>query len=292
MSKSIIEVNKLNKNFILPLSRKKVPAINNLSFSVKEGSVVGFLGANGAGKTTTLKILLELIFQDSGEVLIFGKPNSSQHVKEKLGFLTERPYFYDYLTAREFLKFTADLFSIKHPKEKIKTLLEEVGLSHAADRPLRRFSKGMLQRIGIAQALINTPSLLILDEPMSGLDPDGRAEISKIIAATNQSGTTVLFSSHQLPDVENLCDRVVMIDRGHLIAEDTVKNLLESQSKGFFMEFIKKDLISIEHVTFKTKEELQSAIDRERALSSQILKVDMLKPKLEEVYLNLQKASR
>jgi ABC-2 type transport system ATP-binding protein len=289
---NIIEVKNLKKNFILPLSRKRVKVLDDLSFTVREGSVVGFLGANGAGKTTTLKIILQLIFQDSGSVEIFGKSNQDPAFRQQLGFLTERPYFYDYLTGYEFLKFSGDLFQNASGRGRIDSLLEEVGLTHAAHRPLRRYSKGMLQRIGIAQALINDPKLLILDEPMSGLDPDGRAEICRIIERSNKKGTTILFSSHLLPDVESLCDRVVIIDRGRLIAEDSVSALLERESKGYQLEFEKKDSRATVQLIFKTSDELQRGIDEMRSKGLRIMKVEMIKPSLEEVYLNLQKASR
>jgi ABC-2 type transport system ATP-binding protein len=274
------------------LSRKRVKVLDDLSFTVREGSVVGFLGANGAGKTTTLKIILQLIFQDSGSVEIFGKSNQDPAFRQQLGFLTERPYFYDYLTGYEFLKFSGDLFQNASGRGRIDSLLEEVGLTHAAHRPLRRYSKGMLQRIGIAQALINDPKLLILDEPMSGLDPDGRAEICRIIERSNKKGTTILFSSHLLPDVESLCDRVVIIDRGRLIAEDSVSALLERESKGYQLEFEKKDSRATVQLIFKTSDELQRGIDEMRSKGLRIMKVEMIKPSLEEVYLNLQKASR
>ncbi|MDZ4677825.1 MAG: ABC transporter ATP-binding protein [Oligoflexia bacterium] len=283
-----IEVSGLAKNFILPLTRRRVPALKDLSFSVKAGGLVGFLGANGAGKTTTLKIILRLIFADHGEVKIFGKNHNDLSVKNKIGFLTERPYFYDYLTGREFLTFCAKIFKKKDILKRIDPLLEEVGLSHAADRPLRRYSKGMLQRIGIAQALVNDPELLILDEPMSGLDPDGRSEVSKIIASCNKRGVTVMFSTHLLPDVETLCDRVIMIDHGKLIVESAVTDLLESQTKGFTLEIKKAGQNQNLSFNFEDDASLQAAIDQARKEQSRIIKVLPQRPSLEEVFLKLK----
>jgi ABC-2 type transport system ATP-binding protein len=283
-----IEVTGLSKSFVLPLTRRRVAALHNLSFTVKKGGLVGFLGANGAGKTTTLKIILRLVYADQGSVKIFGESHNNISVKNRIGFLTERPYFYDYLTGREFLSFCAKLFKKADALKRIEPLLEEVGLTHAADRPLRRYSKGMLQRIGIAQALINEPELLILDEPMSGLDPDGRAEVSKIISRCNKRGVTVLFSTHLLPDVETLCDRVIMIDHGKLIVESAVSDLLESQTKGYLLEVKRENQHITSSLHFTDEASLQRAIDEERKIKSKIIKVMPERPSLEEVFLKLK----
>jgi len=283
----IIEVTHLVKDFALPLSRRKVRAVDDLSFSIEEGGIVGFLGANGAGKTTTLKTMMRLIFPTKGNVKIFGEDNSNLAFKEKTGFLTERPYFYDYLTGREFLKFCAQLFSDRSAVKRVDGLLEEVGLAHAADRPLRRYSKGMLQRVGIAQALINDPRLLVLDEPMSGLDPDGRADMGRLISNAHKRGATILFSTHLLPDVENLCDRVIMINKGKLVVEDTVSNLLNSFTKGFELETIKG-----QKKTFNSDAELQGAITESLKNGDKIFRVSPGRPSLEEVYIRLKDQSK
>lgn len=282
-----LEIRNLSKNFTLPFSRKKVNAVDDLSFAVHEGGITGFLGANGAGKTTTLKSVLGLIFPDQGEIKIFGQSNLDTSVREKIGFLTERPYFYDYLSGREFLKFCAGLFSDPQCASRIDGLLEEVGLSHAADRPLRRYSKGMLQRVGIAQALINKPQFIILDEPMSGLDPDGRAEISKIISNAHKKGSTILFSSHILSDVESLCDRVVMIHKGKLVVESKVSDLLATHTAGYVVE--SKSKSDIEKKVLATESELQNEIDRLRKTGSTILRVYPQRPNLEEIFMKLKK---
>jgi ABC-2 type transport system ATP-binding protein len=289
-----LEVSHLVKDFILPLSRKKVRAVDDLSFTVNEGGIIGFLGSNGAGKTTTLKMIMELIFPTSGFVKIFGRPNSELSIKEKIGFLTERPYFYDYLTGREFLKFCGQLYSDSTHLSRIDGLLEEVGLSHAADRPLRRYSKGMLQRVGIAQAIINNPKLLILDEPMSGLDPDGRAEMGQLILNSHKKGATVLFSTHLLPDVEHLCDRVIMINKGKLVVESPVSELLNSYSKGFEVDLSPKktQFRDLEKNVYKTDEELQRALSEAIGRGDKVIRVSPGRPSLEEVYMKLKSQSQ
>jgi ABC-2 type transport system ATP-binding protein len=288
-----LEVIDIKKDYILPLRRRKVRAVDGLSFSLEEGGVVGFLGANGAGKTTTLKIILRLIFATSGQVKIFGRSHEDGSFTHHVGFLTERPYFYDYLTGREFLKFCAQLFPGSGAEKRVDGLLQEVGLDGAADRQLRRYSKGMLQRIGIAQALINDPKLLILDEPMSGLDPDGRAEMGQIIRRAHQRGATIIFSTHLLPDVEQLCDRVVIIDKGKLVVESRVADLLSSHGTGYAVEFLKPNprLQVVERQTFADEASLQKGIDEIRRGGGIIRSVHPQRPSLEEVFLSLKRRS-
>jgi ABC-2 type transport system ATP-binding protein len=289
-----IEVSQIVKDFVMPMSRKRVRAIDGLSFKVQEGGLVGFLGANGAGKTTTLKIILRLIFADQGGVKIFGKDNSDLAIRQHIGFMTERPYFYDYLTGREFLKFCAQLFNDAEAVKRVDPLLEEVGLAHAADRQLRRYSKGMLQRVGIAQAVINNPKLLILDEPMSGLDPDGRAEVAGIIANIHKRGTTVIFSTHLLPDVEHLCDRVIMINKGKLVVEDAVAALLDRYSEGWVLDVRTKatEHASLSTLTFKEENQLQNAIADAVKNGDKIQGVRLNRPSLEDVFLKLKSEAR
>jgi len=213
------------------LSLRKYWILRDLSFSVEQGEIFGFIGPNGAGKTTTLKLILDLIRPDKGRIRIFGDSHRSVAVKRRLGFLPENPYFYDYLTAEEFLDFYARLFGMPRAARRRKTdeLLERVGLANRRDRQLRKFSKGMLQRIGLAQALINDPELIILDEPMSGLDPVGRREVRDIILSLKAAGKTVLFSTHILSDTELICDRVGILSRGDLKAVGRVSDLLGSR---------------------------------------------------------------
>lgn len=200
-------------------------SVNNLDLSIQKGSVFGFLGPNGAGKTTTIKMIVGLAKPTSGSITIAGGTPDEMSVKQKIGFMPESPSFYLYLTGREFLEFVANIFTIKHPKEKINELLLSVELLDAADRQIRTYSKGMLQRLGLAQALINDPDILFLDEPLDGLDPLGRAEIKKIILDLKSKNKTIFLNSHILSDVAELCDYVGIIDKGTLLVVDTPSNI-------------------------------------------------------------------
>jgi ABC-2 type transport system ATP-binding protein len=228
-NKPPLKIKNLKKSFNTGfLNMKRVKAVSGLSLTLKKGEIFGLLGPNGAGKTTTLKMITALIFPDKGSIEIFGKPPSSVSARKRIGFLPENPWFYDYLTAKEFLLMAAGIFGIKSDlaKERITKLLDQLGISHVADVPLRKFSKGMLQRAGLAQALINDPDLIILDEPLSGLDPIGRRELREIILDLKNRGKTVLFSSHILSDVEEMCDRVAIISKGTLKTIGDLESLL------------------------------------------------------------------
>ncbi len=228
----IIELQHLSKEFRVGFFRKRVRAVRDLSLTVHQGEIFGFLGPNGAGKTTTIKMLMGLIYPSQGQAKLFGLPSDDLRAKARLGFLPEHPYFYDYLTGLEFLNFYARLFGLSSSirSVRVERLLEQVGLSHARKLPLRKYSKGMIQRVGIAQALINDPDLVILDEPMSGLDPIGRKDVRDIIFRLRDSGKTVFFSSHILQDVEMLCDRVAIVTKGQLRKLGTLHDLLAELS--------------------------------------------------------------
>src|SRR6185503_18910792 len=217
---AIVEIEQLTKDYEVGFWRKKkVRALDGLSLQVNEGEIFGFLGANGAGKTTTLKLLMRLMFPTSGNARILGRDISDLTMHNQIGYLPENPYFYDYLTAREFLDYCGQLFGIPAAKRKEKTanLLTRVNLdSKSWNVQLRKFSKGMLQRVGLAQALVNDPVIVFLDEPMSGLDPVGRREVRDLIAGLRQEGKTVFMNSHILSDIEVLCDRVAILKRGKL----------------------------------------------------------------------------
>jgi ABC-2 type transport system ATP-binding protein len=225
----VVQTEKLCKVFRVGFWGRRVTAVDGLSLNVQRGEVFGFLGPNGAGKTTTIKMLMGLIYPSGGTAALFGQPIGDPAAKAKVGFLPESPYFYDYLTSREFLQFYGHLFGLvgRTLSTRIDELLDLVGMTHARDLQLRKFSKGMLQRVGIAQALINDPELVILDEPMSGLDPIGRKEVRDLILRLKESGKTVMFSSHILHDAELLCDRVVMIMKGRLVACGQVSELID-----------------------------------------------------------------
>jgi ABC-2 type transport system ATP-binding protein len=211
------------------LRLKRIPALVDLDLAVREGEIFGFVGPNGAGKTTALKILAGLLRPTSGRALIFDRRVTDPEAKRRLGFLPENPYFYDYLKPEEFLDFCGRLFGLprRERQDRIDRLLALVGLEFARGRPLRRFSKGMLQRIGIAQALINEPALVVLDEPMSGLDPIGRREVRDLIAQLRSEGKTVFFSTHILTDVELLCDRVALLVGGRLRGMGRIEELVD-----------------------------------------------------------------
>lgn len=223
-----LELNELTKSFRSDFFFKNIRVLNSVNINVEEGSIYGFLGPNGAGKTTTIKCVLGLIYPNSGSINIFGKPLVSVNDREKIGFLPENPYYYDYLTAKETLRFSGQLFSIprKEIKKRSDEILKLVGLYGKENVKLKKFSKGMLQRIGLAQALINNPDLVILDEPFTGLDPIGRKELRDIIIALKAEGRTVFFSSHILQDMEMIVDDVGIIIEGKISKEGKLSDLL------------------------------------------------------------------
>jgi ABC-2 type transport system ATP-binding protein len=226
----VVAAEKLQKTFALGFMRKKVRAVEDVSFEVRRREIFGFLGPNGAGKTTTLKMMMGLIFPTAGAAWLFGKKVPSIESKRRLGFLPENPYFYDYLSGEELLDLMGRLFGLDRAerRRRARALLDRVGLGRAGatSLPLRKYSKGMLQRLGIAQALVNDPELVVLDEPMSGLDPIGRKEIRDLIRDLRAEGKTVLFSTHILADVELLCDRVAIVVGGRLRDSGPLDQLL------------------------------------------------------------------
>lgn len=230
MTSPVIEISELTKDHISHILRKRFRALDSITLNVNRNETFGLLGLNGAGKTTTLKLLLGLLRPTSGSIKVLDEP--AGHIKSlaKIGFLPENPYFYSYLTPREFLDFSGQLFGIPRHKrqERSKELLEMVSLKEQADVPVRKFSKGMLQRVGIAQALINDPELIFFDEPMSGLDPIGRRDVRLIMNRLKEQGKTVFFNSHLLPDVNEVCDRVAILHRGKLAGQDTIANISQN----------------------------------------------------------------
>jgi len=229
VSNPVIQVHKLSKTFRHGFWRKRVDALRDVSFEVERGSIFGFLGPNGAGKTTTIKILTGLIAATGGEASVLGKPVPSPEARSRLGFLPENPYVYPYLTPREFVRMCGQLSAVHGEKLRKRTehVLERVGMTYAAERPVQRLSKGMLQRTCLAAALVHEPDLLILDEPMSGLDPVGRKEVRDIILEERKGGRTVFFSSHILSDVESMCDQVTILRKGEVVVEGKMDTLLQ-----------------------------------------------------------------
>jgi ABC-2 type transport system ATP-binding protein len=228
---TVLELAGVSKSYRTHLALRKYWILRDLSLEVRAGEIFGFIGTNGAGKTTTIKLALGLIFPDAGAIRLFGMDAGRPEARRRVGFLPENPYLYDYLTGEEFLDFHARLFGFPaaERRRRARALLERVGLANRGDRQLRHYSKGMLQRIGLAQALVNEPELVILDEPMSGLDPIGRREVRDIILDLKTRGRTVFFSTHILSDTEMICDRVGMLVRGRLAAVGAIDDLVSRE---------------------------------------------------------------
>jgi ABC-2 type transport system ATP-binding protein len=228
----VLELEGVAKSYRTHLSLRKYWILRDLSLTVREGEIFGFIGTNGAGKTTTIKLALGLVFPDAGSIRIFGQDAGRPEARSRVGFLPENPYFYDYLTGAEFLDFHARLHGLRGAdrRHRVRDMLDRVGLGNRGGRQLRHFSKGMLQRIGLAQALINDPDLVILDEPMSGLDPIGRRDVRDLILDLKARGRTVFFSTHILSDTELICDRVGMLVRGSLKAVGAVEDLVRGET--------------------------------------------------------------
>jgi ABC-2 type transport system ATP-binding protein len=245
---NVIEIQNLTKDYKTGFFKSRTSrALDDLSLTVKGGQIFGFLGGNGAGKTTTIKILMGLLYPTSGSAAILGRPISDVSMHRTIGYCPENPYFYDYLSARELMNYFGELFGLDRVarSKRSEELLSLVGLDQTAwDRQLRKFSKGMLQRVGLAQALINDPEVVFLDEPMSGLDPIGRREIRELIAGLRTQGKTVFMSTHILSDIEALCDEVAILRHGKLAATGNLQELLtnENERQGFEVTVANIDL--------------------------------------------------
>ena len=234
-----LRVQDLRKTFYPGLFEKPIEVLKGLSFDVRRGEIFGFLGPNGAGKTTTIKAITELIFPDSGTISVCGFPQTSLEAKRRIGFMTESPYVYPHLTGREFLRFCAELLAVdrSQQEDRISRILDDVGMTGSGDRKMGTYSKGMLQRVALGQALLGDPELLILDEPMSGLDPIGRRDVRDMILRQAAAGVTVFFSSHIIPDVEALCDRVAIVVDGRVRAVGTVGDLVSREADRYEVTF-------------------------------------------------------
>ena len=231
-----IRIEELTKDYAIGFWRKRpYRALDRLSLSIETGEVFGFLGPNGAGKTTTLKLLMQLIFPTSGRAEILGSPVGSVAMRRRIGYLPENPSFYDHLTAEELLDYFAQLFgyAAAERRKRVTALLDRIGIGAERRLQLRKFSKGMIQRVGIAQALINDPEVIFLDEPMSGLDPLGRRDVRSLILELRDQGRTVFFSSHILADAEAMCSRVAVVARGQLAASGRLTDILAFEVRGW-----------------------------------------------------------
>jgi ABC-2 type transport system ATP-binding protein len=230
---AVIRVERLKKEFRQGFWMRRVLAVKDISFQVDRGDIFGFLGPNGAGKTTTIKMLTGLISPSSGRAELFGDAVPSRKALGRIGFLPENPYVYPYLTPAEFVVLCGRLSGLgsRAARDRTRQVLDQVGIAYAADRPVRRLSKGMLQRTGLAAALVADPELLILDEPMSGLDPIGRKEVRDLIVEERRRGRTIFFSTHILNDVESLCDRVAILRKGEVVVSGRISDLLRRDAR-------------------------------------------------------------
>ncbi len=226
----LLEVEKLAKTFRVGFFGRRVQALRGVSLQVRRGESLGYLGPNGSGKTTSIKCILTLIRPTQGQVRLFGLDPTDPLARARVGYLPESPYFYDYLKPTEVLDYVGRLYGLDRGtlRKRIPELLDRLGLSESMNRPLRGFSKGMLQRVGIAQSLLSDPDLLVWDEPMSGLDPIGRKEVRELMIDLRRQGKSLFFSSHVLADVETLCDSVCILDRGAVVAQGALSDLLHA----------------------------------------------------------------
>jgi ABC-2 type transport system ATP-binding protein len=296
-----IEIQGLSKNYAVGFWKKQIrPALKSLDLKVNVGETFGFLGPNGAGKTTTLKLLMGIIFPTAGSATILGKDLFDPEIKRKIGFLPEQPYFYDYLSAPELLDYYARLSGVpaSQRRQRISDLLKRVGLGDVGNKHLRKFSKGMLQRVGIAQAIIHDPEVVFLDEPMSGLDPLGRHEVRELIQQLKDEGKTIFFSTHILSDAETLCDRVAVIHKGELrgvgVVNDFRSNIAEKTEVvwvGTAALAAVRQLVLEHHETGDTvratvqSTDLDSVLDKIRQQRARLISVTPVHRTLEEYFL-------
>jgi ABC-2 type transport system ATP-binding protein len=307
-----VEIDGLTKDYEVGFLRKRrVRALDGLSLTVGRGEIFGFLGANGAGKTTTLKLLMRLMYPTSGGARILGRDIGDTAMHADIGYLPEHPYFYDYLTARELLEYCAELFgyAAAERRRRAADLLARVRLDEKAwDKQLRKFSKGMLQRVGLAQALVNDPAVVFLDEPMSGLDPVGRREVRDLIASLRTTGTTVFLCSHILSDVEVLCDRAAVLRKGRLAHIGRLEELRgQGQARPMEVVVSSEDAARLEaalapfgaarltatpggaRVEVPTESEVDEVLRALRAAGARLVAVQPVGNPLEELFVNEEK---
>jgi ABC-2 type transport system ATP-binding protein len=308
MPGAAIEIENLTKDYPFGfLHLKKKRSLEGLTMQVESGEVFGFLGPNGAGKSTTIKLLVGLIFPDAGSARILGKPITDIEMHRDIGYLPEQPYFYDYLTAAEVLDYFARFHDLtaSDRSERVERMLKKVGLETARKIQLRKYSKGMLQRVGLAQAILHDPKVVILDEPMSGLDPIGRREVRDIILELKREGRTVLFSTHILSDAEMLCDRVGVIVGGKLRGVGAPGEMVGMKAHGMEILFelpgtgataaaviAKATKTGDRYRLHVPEEELYAALEQLRSVGAKILSAAQVKASLEEYFMDLIEADR
>jgi ABC-2 type transport system ATP-binding protein len=286
----MIEFNNVTKKFKKNFWEKEFVAVSDMSFSIESGDLVGFLGANGAGKTTLIKILMDFSRQTSGSIN-FGKDmgETSNEIKSSIGYLPERPYLYPHLTGREFLEYIGKINSINNVnlQELIVHWCEKMEIAHALDKLTKEYSKGMLQRLGFVSCLIHSPRLLVLDEPLSGLDPIGRRDFKKIMLELNKNGVTVFFSSHIVSDVEEICNKVIFIEKGKLVYEGNLDALLMKHANDLYtIKTLVNDKIETVHLN---KEDKNNYIKDMMANGVEIVEMEKEKITLEEIIYKIKK---
>ncbi|TGU72272.1 ABC transporter ATP-binding protein [Geomonas terrae] len=300
-----IDVRSIGKTFTKKLT-KKVCALNDVSFSVAEGSAFGFIGPNGAGKSTTIKILMGLLRPDSGNTFFYGQNSFEPAARKRVGYLAENPAYYDYLTPRELLEFVACHYDTPAAAraDRVDEVLEQVGLTAAADRPIRSLSKGMVQRIGLGQTLVHDPDLYILDEPMSGLDPLGRVLVADIIQQLKRRGKTVFFSTHIINDVERICDDVLLLVGGSVRYHGSVKTVVD-QSYNTYEVVVRNDAAAAamepglvlsearegETVRLSVPKQNLEAVIAKVSHHGELLSVEPERRTLEQIFVELIKSS-
>ena len=264
----------------------KVAALKDLTLEVTAGEVFGFLGPNGAGKSTTIKAVMGLIRPDSGGISVFGQPMQSRESRLRVGYLPENPSFYEFLTAREYLRFVGRAFAMSEEEIKVQSgaVLELLDLDAAAGRPIRGYSKGMVQRLGLAQAMLHDPDLYILDEPMSGLDPVGRSLVKEIIKDLKKRGKSVFFSTHITADIEVVCDKVGVVAGGRLRAVDSVANILQSGVQGYLLQVNRGGVFEEMHVE---KAHLQQVLSELVAAGAVIERIEPKRKDMEAFLLEI-----
>jgi len=282
MTSPAVRIENLTKIFPVPLRRQRVTAVRNLNFEVRPGEVYGLLGPNGSGKSTTLKILLGLVTPNQGRAMIFGRDSRDYHSRAAVGFLPENPYFYKFLTAAETLRFYGNVCGLRGAtlNKRIDELLALVGLEEARDRRIGGFSKGMLQRIGLAQALVQDPLLIVLDEPTAGVDPAGSHQIRDLILDLKKRGKTILLTSHLLEQVQEICDRVGIMARGEMIREGALEDLVSVKNQTeFIIENLSPEVrLQIEQLVQKSGSNLLSSRQPQRSLESVFLELTATQP--------------
>lgn len=301
----VLRIESLSKDYKRGFWGNRVRALNNLSLQVRQGEIFGFLGPNGAGKTTTLKILLRIIYPTEGKAWILGQDIDSPRIKQSVGYMPENPYFYRFLTAEEFLRFYATLSDVpvEDRERRIDELIHLVGLDHARKVRIGEYSKGMTQRIGLAQALIHQPEIIFMDEPLSGLDPIGRLEMRELILRLREQGKTIFFCSHILSDVESICERVAILHKGNLLRLGAISELLEARIKSIDVKVRGGDETSLQsfkekalrtssrgdllEMSFSSEEDCQQLVQALPAAGAQLVSMQPQRETLEEYFMHI-----